>query len=575
MKLRCFIGAFLFLALAACHHPVETRHGTSLPSELSAIDTLMQTRPDSALTLLLSCRDDVHTVSTADNHYYQLLLSEALYKNDYAQTNRDELLTAMAYFDSVQDPFLSARCHYMNGVGYYEMDSVVPACEEYLKALEIMEEHFNEEELVGYKAKFMALTLSHLCGLFDDRYFAEQVVYFGKRSLSYYHGYNAEPWHIAWVLEVISSNYDMMEYLDSACYYSQLAVEVLKDTNCVMYRDIEAHNALLSRKKGEANEVVIDRLYKILSQAESKNEYLARCFSMGGVYYYEQSYDSAWNYLNKVFEETERPDSKKQAAEWMVDICKAQSRDDEIIEFASFLIPFATQEENQSEIKSELTELYKDYSQKCLERQHHKQISRTMKWVLFVFVSVFLLLLLTTLLLHKTKKKEHDLKNRIEKERMGHEIKQKALSGRLKKSNEALRETLKRIEERETPSELMACGEVNPSLKSFEAFKQTAICQEVYNRVEQLHNNKRRVLKTDMDVADYKDFALSAKELILLSKTVEEHFPNLYSTLKVSFPFLSFKDWRFCLLYLLQLDKLSICVLLQENYQTCRRYTLK
>jgi hypothetical protein len=73
-----------------------------------AIDTLIQSRPDSALKALYSCKDTSY-VSASDRHYYQLLLSEALYKNDSAQQNRPELLNAMAYFDSIGIPFLSAR----------------------------------------------------------------------------------------------------------------------------------------------------------------------------------------------------------------------------------------------------------------------------------------------------------------------------------------------------------------------------------------------------------------------------------------------------------------------------------
>lgn len=46
--------------------------------------------------------------------------------------------------------------------GYYELDSIVEACEEYILALEIMEEHFDEKELVGKKVRFMALTYTHL-----------------------------------------------------------------------------------------------------------------------------------------------------------------------------------------------------------------------------------------------------------------------------------------------------------------------------------------------------------------------------------------------------------------------------
>ncbi|MBR6272577.1 MAG: hypothetical protein IKR29_03295, partial [Bacteroidales bacterium] len=97
-----------------------------------------------------------------------------------------ELMEAMAHYDSLGCPFLSTRCHYMNGVGYYEMDSVVQACVQYLKALEIMEEHYEEKALVGYKAKFMALAYGHLCALFTDQYLHVQAVGFAKQAFEYY-----------------------------------------------------------------------------------------------------------------------------------------------------------------------------------------------------------------------------------------------------------------------------------------------------------------------------------------------------------------------------------------------------
>ncbi|MBO6024206.1 MAG: hypothetical protein J6P83_05065, partial [Bacteroidales bacterium] len=106
-------GIAWFLLLAACTRPddnlVETRHGTSLPSvispELFVIDSLMWQQPDSALMRLLpyfdTCRDVSRNVSTSaeyNRHYAHLLLAELLYKNDYALTNRAELLRAVDYF---------------------------------------------------------------------------------------------------------------------------------------------------------------------------------------------------------------------------------------------------------------------------------------------------------------------------------------------------------------------------------------------------------------------------------------------------------------------------------------------
>ncbi len=134
MRTRLFvIGLSVLLALAACNRPdndpVETRNGTSLPptiasQKLSAIDSLMWHQPDSALACLIpyfdTCRDvacnvypENHNGNSEDvaryvstnvafnRHYANLLLSELLYKNDYAQTNRPALRQADSYFDSV------------------------------------------------------------------------------------------------------------------------------------------------------------------------------------------------------------------------------------------------------------------------------------------------------------------------------------------------------------------------------------------------------------------------------------------------------------------------------------------
>ena len=194
------IGLLLLLALFSACHPTPPE-----PAEVGAnralltVDSLMWQQPDSALACLVSCFD-AYTTTEYNRHYANLMLSELLYKNDYAQTNRPELQQAVAYFDSLvgEAPplqrgsggfpplkggkgdskhkpisnndhfFLAARAHYINGVGYYENDSAVPACREYLKALEIMEGRFEEKELIKEKANFMAMTYTRLTVIFSE-----------------------------------------------------------------------------------------------------------------------------------------------------------------------------------------------------------------------------------------------------------------------------------------------------------------------------------------------------------------------------------------------------------------------
>ena len=548
MKLRCFIGTFLFLALAACHHPVETCHGTSLPSELSAIDTLIQTRPDSALTLLLSCRDDVHTVSTADNHYYQLLLSEALYKNDYAQTNRDELLTAMAYFDSVQAPFLSARCHYMNGVGYYEMDSVVLACEEYLKALEIMEEHFNEEELVGYKAKFMALVYSHLCEIFSDQYLHEQAVYFGECSLPYYYRFDPEPWHVAWILHKIGSHYDMMEQMDSARYYYQKAGAILKDTLSLMYRDIESHLAYMEYEVSGNTSLSIYKLQNLIVQAESEKEYLSRCLMIGELYYQEKAMDSAKYYLNRIFDSANIMSMKILSTQHLQEICLLLGDTIALDKYTIFLSQQADPGDNQAYIHSQLTKLCHGFVQNQKERVYLLQQKKIMNWGKIVFL-VLIMTAVSFIVISLFKK------NQLEEERYNNKIQKNAIIGKLRQSNEKIRELKEQVEKQHRSVALKN--------EMFAAcFLEEPICRFILQQV------KDGNFKSQMNCAIYKELALSKEQLLALRKATDHHFNLFTSRLSKAYPEITDRDLDYCCLYLLGLSDADLSALTQRAYNT-------
>ena len=90
----------------------------------------MWRQPDSAFAMLQEFASSAaaDSLDEFNGHYCQLLIAELLFKNNYAQSNRAEVLQAVGYFDSIDDAFLAARAHYIKGVGYYERDSLVEAC---------------------------------------------------------------------------------------------------------------------------------------------------------------------------------------------------------------------------------------------------------------------------------------------------------------------------------------------------------------------------------------------------------------------------------------------------------------
>ena len=589
-RIWCIGSLLAAVFMAACTHGiVETRHGTSLqtitPSPvLSSVDSLMWVQPDSALACLLPyfdtcCRDAARQVSTVYNrHYAHLLLAELLYKNDYAQTNRAELLDAVGYFDSLtftlndhsslrrliaggaplsptrndQLFFLSARAHYINGVGYYEHDSVVEACKEYMKALEVMEEHFEEKEMVGKKAKFMALTYTHLCRLFTDMYLHEQTIYFGKESLKYFQKHNAEPWHIAWALNHIGGGYHVLGDYDSAYYYYNKGLNILTDTTSLMYRDIATGLANLSYWERRTGEESINQLKAILSNANSDKEYHSRCLSIGETYYQEKQFDSAWFYLKKVFENTQSEESKKLAAQRLVEICKAQGKEPEAKEYADFLVPFATKGEEQSVLKSQLTEQYKNYVQSRLERERQKEKMKSQRLTI-VIVSLLILMSFIIILYHKSRKKKQHLETQIAAERHSRQIQQDALSGRLKQKSQEVRELQDQIKQQNDRD-----AAVEPTI----SFAEEPICRLIMERV------KEGQFKSQMDCSIYKDFALSKEQLMALHGAANRHFNHFTERLALAYPDLTKSDLDYCCLYLLGLTDADVAALMQRAYST-------
>lgn len=93
----------ILIALASCVRHYPDTEGLTADPTLVAIDSLLWTQPDSAFSQLLAFSEsrEVNNLNDFNGHYFHLLLSELLYKNDYAQTNHDELLRSVDYYDSL------------------------------------------------------------------------------------------------------------------------------------------------------------------------------------------------------------------------------------------------------------------------------------------------------------------------------------------------------------------------------------------------------------------------------------------------------------------------------------------
>ena len=545
-------------------------------TELTYIDSLMWHQPDSALKVMMqfAASPEADSLNEFDGHYCQLLVAELLFKNDYAQSNRTELMAAMDYFDSLTDVrdaprasapapitvFLDARAHYMNGVGYKEHDSLTEACAEYLRALQIMENRFAENELVGKKARFMALTYGRLGDLFSGQFMQEPAIYCYKEALVYNRIAPTSPYGISNNLYRIGRQYDKLKVADSAAYYYDRALELLPDKNNIIYRDIVSSRALFDYEWHHDTIGTLDSLKRMATQAANERERLNRFPAIGNIYRGVRQYDSAKAYLMPVFESENEAIDKKIAARLLRDIALVEGDTLKANQYSQYLFegtPSAAI--NQAQV-SKLNDLFQIYLQKKQEAASLRERRKAVRLTLMILVPLLLAIgLAVAIVMRRRHRKrlamqEAEAQQRLDEERQSHRLEQAALSGRLKRSNETLRELQDQVRQQGEPT-------TKPETQAA-SFAEEPICRLIMQRVNEGQ------FKSQMDCTIYKDYALGKEQVTTLREAADRHFNQFTSRIAKAYPDLTRGDLDYCCLYLLGLSDADIAALMQKAYST-------
>ena len=603
-------------------------NGSSAHAALAEIDSLMWRRADSAFVLLQEfvVSPEVEELDTFDGHYCQVLISELLYKNDCEQTNREDLLFAVDYFDSLsadmhgvslqeRNVFLDARAHYIYGVGYYERGDVVQACAEYLKALRVMEEQFEEKELVGKKAQFMAYICSRLGEMFSDQLLAEPAITCYKQALFYCRREPTSIYGIPVLLYNLGIQYDIANQKDSAAFYYDEALANMPDFDNLHYRDLMANKAIFAFYNLDySSDSIIKSLKHLVALSADEEEKTTRLLTLGNILFDDKQYDSSRVYLETVYEQQEDLESKMIAAENLRDIYQIKGDSIKAQKYASFLAGFTMSEIEKKKDVSKINEMFKNYltqkQEKHAEEEREKAIKRVINIIIPIAVVVALVIFIV--LKHRSKKllkeqqekagrmlgeterqhkdelrrrqveaekqledkekhyqseletkeaearKELEEKDKqhaevLEAERQTHRMEQAAIAGRLKRRNQELRELKDQIKQMD---DWAAKTEVAAS------FDEEPICRLIMDRVNEGQ------FKSKIDYIIYKDSALDKQQLLDLRLAVDRHFGQLTARLKKAYPELTNSDLDYCCLYLLGLTDADIAALMQRTYNT-------
>ena len=426
--MRKLIYVVLMMVMVGCTPPGPLSEGERLPrpagtlnppnplskgegaahEALEGIDSLMWRQADSALKVMMefAASPEAESLNEFEGHYCQVLVAELLYKNDYGQSNRKDLQKAVRYFDSIDEGFLAARAHYINGVGFYERDSVVEACGEYLKALEIVETHFPGIETqdiaslqVEHLPRFMDLTYCRLAELFSDQFMQEPAIVCCKKALAYKRIEPVPQLFYCRSLEFLGRQYSKLNLYDSAAYCFDEALRLLPDTNNLVYRDVVSQYALLKYETEEDGESFIQDLKCMMAQAADESERLTRYLTIGAIYMDKGLNDSALKYLTPVFMYKDDDISVKKAARCLREIYQSKGDTEKAAQFAMYQAENESLESESNALASRLYDMFQSHieweKEKAeTERKLAEQEAARQRWRRGLVVTVGVLMVL-------------------------------------------------------------------------------------------------------------------------------------------------------------------------------------
>ncbi len=272
--------SLLAVCLFACNH-----HSSN--PMLQQVDSLLEMKPDSALTILknISVLEDLPEV---DKAYYALLLAEATDKNKLPLLPCDSLLNfALDYYGD--DDREKAVALMYKGRLLAQMNDEMSAIEHNLKALEVLQNYPQD-------LKCRRLIYSMLGVWYGDCELYDKALEIQNQALLY--SFSAKDTAIAY--HNIGYIYGMRNMQDSAITYQRKSVEYAmrsKDTSMIL---TSWHNLSLYYGRFENIDSAVVYAYKVLQNISDENKIFSGYFyNIGDLYIGLGQYDSARYYLEK------------------------------------------------------------------------------------------------------------------------------------------------------------------------------------------------------------------------------------------------------------------------------------
>ena len=499
--------SLLAVCLFACNH-----HSSN--PMLQQVDSLLEMKPDSALTILknISVLEDLPEV---DKAYYALLLAEATDKNKLPLLPCDSLLNfALDYYGD--DDREKAVALMYKGRLLAEMDDEKAAIEMNLKALEILQDY-------PVDTKYRRLIYSALGLWYGNCELNDKALEVLHQSLHY--SFDAKDTAIAYIN--IGYIYGMRNMQDSAITYQRKAVKYAmrsKDRSMIL---TSWHNLSICYRHFENVDSAVVYAHKVLQHLSYGNGKADAYYNMGDLYVDLEQYDSARHYLEKsLFLSPSRS-----IPYWSLAVMEA-----ELGNFKSayhYLDTFVMVQDSldNSELLTEVQHLVYKHQTELRVKDEQIKSKRIIRWIVFVSVIIcFVVALIYQRWINKKNNQQALYRQALQYA----DEKQNVMQQRIEENESAL--ALLQDRENQNLDEIAQKEQLITQLKKEKLalrtwlFQQTSIYKKVMSLSDQQQVNKK-IRKV-----------MAAAELDKLKKTTFEIYADYISPLQAQYSQLTEDD---------------------------------
>lgn len=282
---------FIFCLFTACEKT------TRYPAPMLRAEGMLDTCPDSALSVLVSYQDSVSSMGEPVRMYYNLLLVKARDKNYITHTSDSLISEVVRYYEREGTTWQLAQAYYYLGSVYQDLDYATLALDYFQKALDCSEHH-DDLRFKGLIYTQIGTVLMYQA-LYDEALPAFRQAY-------HYDCLERDSAGLVFDLRDIGRYYDVKGEKDSSLYYFSEAwrmarerrdsvreVIVAREYSSIYLRYDDVEMARLMMTQADSLEVDADPsfsygmwadIYKTLGQLDSSAYFHRKTLLAGNVY---------------------------------------------------------------------------------------------------------------------------------------------------------------------------------------------------------------------------------------------------------------------------------------------------